>query len=68
MLYMRQRQTEEGAMNANQIINMVVRMVMRKLIRSGVDAGMGAVGSRVKKAKGQPKAATPPRGDRPSID
>lgn len=55
-------------MNANQIINMVVRMVMRKLIRSGVDAGMGAVGSRVKKAKGQPKAATPPRGDRPSID
>lgn len=40
-------------MNANQIINMVVRMVMRKLIRSGVDAGMGAVGSRVKKGKGK---------------
>jgi hypothetical protein len=35
---------KEGAMNANQIINMVMRLVMRKVIGAGINKGMGAIG------------------------
>jgi hypothetical protein len=42
----------EGAMNANQIINMVTRIVMRKVIGAGISKGMGAM-SKGRKSKQQ---------------
>jgi hypothetical protein len=42
---------KEGAMNANQLINMVMRIVMRKIIGAGINKGMGAVSKGVGKTR-----------------
>jgi hypothetical protein len=43
VLYAHAEAEKEGAMNANQIINMVMRIVMRKVIGAGINKGMGAM-------------------------